>query len=340
MTSQQMGICAEYTTMAKRDYYEVLGLSKKATADEIKKAHRKLVRQYHPDVNKNNKGAEEKFKEVQEAYDVLSDPTKRANYDQFGHAGVGVDPGDPFRRSQSAGRGGGARTQWQAGPNVSVEDFDFSGGGGGFGDIFEQLFGGRGGAGGGRGRGRQAAPPPQRGADIEHEVTLTFMQAVRGVTLPLQIDRDGKRETIEIKIPAGVNDGSRIRIKGRGQGELGSAGDLFIITRVLPHDYFRREGLDIFVDLPISVYDALLGAKVDVPTLDGPMVQMTIPPGTNSGAKLRLKGRGIERGTEKGDQFVTVKILVPKNLDASDQETIRKLAAKNPVDAKAAAKWA
>ncbi|HEY1686403.1 MAG TPA: DnaJ C-terminal domain-containing protein [Tepidisphaeraceae bacterium] len=325
--------------MAKRDYYEVLGISKKASADEIKKAHRKLVRQYHPDVNKNNKQAEEKFKEVQEAYDALSDPTKRANYDQFGHAGVGADPGDPFRRAQAAGRTGGARTQWRAGPNVSVEDFDMSGAGG-FGDIFEQLFGGAGRA-GGRGRGRQAAPPPppQRGADMEHEVTLTFMQAVRGVTLPLQIDRDGQRETIEIKIPAGVNDGSRIRIKGRGQGALGSAGDLYIITRVLPHDYFRRDGLDIFVDLPISVYDALLGAKADVPTLDGAMVQMTIPPGTNSGAKLRLKGRGIERGDEKGDQFVTIKILLPKDLDAEDQETIRKLASKHPVDVKAATKW-
>jgi curved DNA-binding protein len=325
--------------MPKRDYYDILGISKKASADEIKKAHRKLVRQYHPDVNKNNKSAEEKFKEVQEAYDVLSDPTKRANYDQFGHAGVGVDPGDPFRRNQAAGRSG-ARTQWRAGPNVSVEDFDVNGGGG-FGDIFEQLFGGaRGGTGGGRGRSRQQAPPPpQRGADLEHEVTLTFMQAVRGVTLPLQIDREGKRETIEIKIPAGVNDGSRIRIKGRGHGEIGSAGDLFIITRVLPHDYFRREGLDIFLDLPISVYDALLGAKVDVPTLDGSMVQMTIPPGTNSGAKLRLKGRGIERGEEKGDQFVTIKILVPKGLDAEDETTIRALAAKHPIDTKSAVKW-
>ena len=287
-------------------------------------------------MNKNNKGAEDKFKEVQEAYDVLSDPTKRTNYDQFGHAGVGVDPGDPFRRAQAAGRTGG-RTQWRAGPNVSVEDFDGNGAGG-FSDIFEQLFGQT--RGGSRGRGRQQpAPPPQRGADIEHEVTLTFMQAVRGVTLPLQMDRDGTRETIEIKVPAGVNDGSRIRLKGRGQGNLGNAGDLFIITRVLPHDYFRREGLDIFVDLPISVYDALLGAKVDVPALDGSMVQMTVPPGTNSGAKLRLKGRGIERGEEKGDEFVIIKILLPKGLDADDEESIRKLAVKRPIDMKAATKW-
>lgn len=327
----------EINTMAKRDYYEVLGISKSASADEIKKAHRKLVRQYHPDVNKNNKQAEEKFKEVQEAYDVLSDPTKRTNYDQFGHAGVGADPGDPFRYAQAnAGRGGG-RTQWRAGPNVSVEDFDMSGGGN-FGDIFEQFFGGARGA-KSRGRGRaQPPPPPQRGADIEHEVTLTFMQAVRGTTLPLQIDRDGQRETIEIKIPAGVNDGSRIRIKGRGQGELGSAGDLYIITRVLPHDYFRREGLDIFLDLPLSVYDALLGTKVNVPTLDG-SVQLTIPPGTNSGAKLRIKSQGVERGNEKGDQYVTVKILVPKGLDAEDEELIKKLAAKHPIDARAATKW-
>src|SRR5688572_30650308 len=173
--------------MAKRDYYEVLGVPRGASADEIKKAHRKLVRQYHPDANKNNPQAEEKFREAQEAYDVLSDTQKRANYDQFGHAGVGgVQPGtggDPyeaFRRAQEAGRGGG-RT-WQAGPNVAVEDFDFSGAEG-FSDTFEQFFGGGGGgrAGATRGGGRpRPRPAPQRGADVETEVTLTFAQAARG----------------------------------------------------------------------------------------------------------------------------------------------------------------
>src|SRR3954470_20159307 len=198
--------------MAKRDYYDVLGVSRTATADEIKKAHRKLVRQHHPDVNKNNKASEEKFKEAQEAYDVLSDPEKRKKYDQFGHAGLGAgDPGayngDPFEAFRRAGAGAGTRAGgggrssagWRAGPNVTVEDFDPSdfANAGDFSSIFEQLFGARGGMGGaaagaagaraGAGPGRARAGPaePARGADIEHPVTITFEQAARGVTLPL-----------------------------------------------------------------------------------------------------------------------------------------------------------
>src|SRR5579859_359267 len=234
--------------MAKRDYYDVLGVSKTASADEIKKAHRKLALKYHPDRNKNNKEAEERFKEIQEAYDVLSDSTKKENYDQFGHAGVGAggpagDPYEAFRRAQ-AGRGGGGRTTWRASPGVQVEDFDPSQLGGDFGDLFEQFFGGRGGAANGRSgsRGRSRSAP--RGQDVEHEVTLTFSQAARGSTLPLQITRGpGQSETIEVKIPPGVKEGSRIRLKGRGEQTGGEPGDLFIITRVQPHPYFRRENL-------------------------------------------------------------------------------------------------
>jgi len=325
--------------MAKRDYYEILGVSRKASADEIKKAHRKLVRKYHPDVNKNDAKATEKFKEVQEAYDVLSDPTKRQNYDQFGHAGVdaGGDPYEAFRRAQGAGEpGAGGHRQWRASPNTTVEDFDF-GGAGGFADIFEQMFGGQArGAGPGAGfrTGRQRVQP-QRGQDVEHGVTLTFEQAARGTTLPLQIDREGRRETIDVKIPAGVTDGSRIRIKGRGQHVPGGeSGDLYIVTRVLPHSHFRRDGMDVLVDVPVSVWEAMLGAKVDVPTLDG-HVTVTIPPGTSSGAKLRIKGRGIERSGVKGDQYVIVKVLVPKDLDEEDRATIAKLAAKHRINARA-----
>src|SRR5688500_14019849 len=306
--------------MAKRDYYEVLGVSKGASADEIKRAHRKLARQYHPDMNKNNASATEKFKEVQEAYDVLSDAEKRRLYDQFGHAGLdggaagaggeGHDPFEAFRRG--AGRGNGRRGQWRQSPNVSVEDFDPSDfQGGNFGEIFEQLFGGRGapGAAAGARGGRPRTQPsePQRGADVEHAVTLTFAQAARGTTLPLQINRDGKLETIEVKIPAGVKDGSRVRIRGRGQQSAGGeSGDLYIVTQVHPHPYFRREGLDVVLDVPVSMYEALLGTKVEVPTLEGP-VTLTSPPGTSSGAKLRIKGRGIERSEEKGDQLVVIK---------------------------------
>src|SRR5918993_452397 len=205
--------------MAKRDYYDVLGVSKTATADEIKRAHRKLVRQYHPDVNKNNKGAEEKFKEVQEAYDVLSDAEKRTNYDQFGHAGVG-------------GMGGAGRPG-AAGPRARVRPME-----------------------------------PQRGADVNHPVTLSFDQAARGTKIPLQINRDGRLETIDVNIPAGVNEGSKVRLKGKGQqSATGEPGDLYIITHIRPHPYFRREDLDILLDLPISLYEALNGTKVSVPTL-------------------------------------------------------------------------
>jgi DnaJ-class molecular chaperone len=348
--------------MAKRDYYEILGVPRTASADDIKKAHRKLVRKYHPDVNKDNKQAEERFKEVQEAYDVLSEPGQRRNYDQFGHAGVGAggptgggaggpgfDPFDAFRRQQGGGAGaggggGGARYTYRGGPGVTVEDFDL--GGGDFGDVFEQLFGrgraagaGRAGATGG-GAGGRARPgaQPTRGGDVEHPVTLSFEQAARGTTLPLQINRDGRLETIDVKIPSGVKDGSRVRIRGKGQQGGGEPGDLYIITKVTPHPHFRREGLDILLDLPLSLYEALLGTKVDVPTLEGP-VTMTIPPGTSSGAKLRIKGRGIERGGERGDQLVVTRVMVPKTLDDEGKAAIRKLAEKHPVNPRADLRW-
>lgn len=342
------GYVLTINTMAKRDYYEILGVPKTASADEIKRAHRKLALKYHPDRNKGNKGTEEKFKEVQEAYDVLSEPGKRSNYDQFGHAGVGAggagagpngDPYEAFRRAQG-GRGGSARTTWRPSPGVSVEDFDPSQFGGDFGDMFEQLFGGRGGAGAARGatRGR-ARPEPQRGQDVEHGVTLTFEQAARGTTLPLQITRGpGQNETIEVKIPPGVKDGSRIRIKGRGEQSGGEPGDLFIVAHVLPHPYFRREDLDIYLDVPLSLYEALLGTKVSVPTLDGP-VTLTIPPGTSSGAKLRIKGRGVERGADRGDEYVVIKVIVPRSLDEEDRKLVQQLQSRQPVDARADVKW-
>jgi curved DNA-binding protein len=325
--------------MAKRDYYDVLGVARTASADEIKAAFRKLARKFHPDATKNDPKSTERFKEAQEAYEVLSDAAKRKNYDEFGHAGVGATPGaggDPYeayRRSQAGGR------SWQGGPGVSVEDFDV--GGGDFGSVFEQFFGGgrgRGGGGGGRGRSR-AQPQPQKGQDLEHPVTLSFEQAARGTHLPLQINRDGKIETIDIRIPAGVKSGSRVRVKGRGHpGVGGEAGDLFIVTQVTPHAYFRREGLDVYLDCPISLYEAAEGAKVDVPTLEGQRT-LTIPPNTSSGVKLRIKGHGIQRGEEKGDQIVVTKIVMPKQMDAEDREAIGKIAAKHPVNARADVGW-
>jgi DnaJ-class molecular chaperone len=332
---------------SKRDYYDILGVSKSAGADDIKSAYRKLARKFHPDVTKNDPKLTEKFKEAQEAYDVLGDATKRQNYDQFGHAGVGaggagaaaggVDPFEAFRRAQQgrAGNGGGRRS-WNGGPGVTVEDFE---GGGDFGSIFDQLFGGRGGGGGGGRAGRaRSTRPPERGRDIEYPVTLSFEQAARGTNLPLQLSGDGKTQTIDIKIPAGVKDGSRVRIRGRGQPSEGEAGDLFIIVSISPHPYFRREGLDVYVDVPVSLYEALLGAKVEVPTLDGKLT-LTIPPGTGGGAKLRIKGKGIVRGDEHGDQFAMIKVAMPKPLDEPDKEMIAKLAAKHPMDARKDAPW-
>jgi DnaJ-class molecular chaperone len=326
--------------MAKRDYYDILGVSRSAGADEIKKAHRKLVRKFHPDANKHDPQATQRFHEAQEAYDVLSDPGKRRIYDQFGHAGVeaggrsgpAADPFAGFRR----GAGGRRGRQGRSGP-VGVEDFEF--GAGDFTDVFEQLFG-RGAPAAGRGARPAPQPTAQRGADVEHPVTLTFEQAARGTTLPLQISRDGRLETIDVKIPSGVRDGSRVRIRGRGQQAGGAeAGDLFILTRIQPHAYFRREGLDIVLDVPISMYEALMGTRLDVPTLEGP-VTLTIPPGTSSGTRLRIKGRGVERSGERGDQHVVVRVLVPKGLDAADQKMIEAIEQKHPINARSDVPWA
>jgi DnaJ-class molecular chaperone len=317
--------------MAKRDYYDVLGVSRSASGDEIKAAFRKMARKFHPDATKNDPKSTERFKEAQEAYEVLSDQGKRKNYDEFGHAGVGAAPGadgDPFAAFRRAQAGGGARS-WQGGPGVSVEDFDL--GGGDFGSVFEQFFGGGRGRGG---RGRARAQPQPRGQDLEYPVTLSFEQSARGTHLPLQINRDGKIETIDIRIPGGVKEGSRVRVKGRGQAGAGEPGDLFIVTRVTPHAYFRREGLDVYLDCPISLYEAIFGAKVDVPTLDGKRT-LTIPPQTNSGAKLRIKGHGIQRGEEKGDQIVVTKIILPKPLDEEDRKSIEKIAQKHPMNPRA-----
>ncbi|HWE03118.1 MAG TPA: J domain-containing protein [Tepidisphaeraceae bacterium] len=327
----------------KRDYYDILGVSKKATADEIRKSHRKLVLKFHPDKNPGNKSAEEKFKEIQEAYDVLSDESKRKKYDEFGHAAVaqGAPQGEEYEAFRRAQQNAG-RTQWRASPGVSVEDFDVNSGD--MGSIFDQLFGGQQGRAGGAGmnfggsRGRARSAPPPRGQDIEHPVTLTFEQAARGVTLPLQISRGGNVETIDVKIPAGVKDGSRVRIKGKGEQGGGEPGDIYIITAITPHAYFRREGLDIYLDVPLSMYEALLGAKVTVPTLDGRLT-VTIPPGASSGTRLRLKGHGIERAGEKGDQYVVVKVIVPKGLDEEDKTELAKIAAKHPIDARADVGW-
>jgi DnaJ-class molecular chaperone len=311
--------------MAKGDYYQVLGVARSATEAEIKRAYRKLAKQFHPDRNKGNPDAEAKFKEVQEAYDVLLDPQKRSQYDQFGHAA----PGGGFHP-----RGDTAWT-WTTGGDQPfdfgdlMDMFDLGGSAGrgrpGGASVFEEFLGRRGGH---RTRGGEPASPP---ADLEQEVTLAFEQAIRGTTLELQLQggRSRRTETISVHIPPGVHDGQRIRIRGKGRpsGSAESAGDLYVVCRVQAHSYFLRHGSDIYLNVPITITEAALGAKIDLPTLDG-IRTVTVPPGTASGAKLRLAGLGVPnpQGGGRGDQYAVIKIVPQKRLTDEQRRLLDKLA--------------
>ncbi|MGF1635087.1 MAG: DnaJ C-terminal domain-containing protein [Phycisphaerae bacterium] len=326
--------------MAKRDYYQILGATRSTPAEEIKKKYRALVRKLHPDVNREDPRAAQKFQEVQEAYDVLSDQDKRQRYDQYGHAGVEANF-DPRNYTTSSGAGGGGYG-WRQTRGVSPEDFTGGGvrpedfGGGQYAEVFEELFGQSGPFGRAGGRKR---PEPARGSDIEYPVTLDFREAARGTTLPIRMQRGGHSESAEIKIPAGVKTGSRVRLKGRGEQANGQPGDLFIVVNVEPHPYYRRDGLNVEVDVPVSMYEAVLGAKVKVPTLDGP-VTITVPPGTGSGTKLRIRERGAFRGSEKGDQFCIIKVVVPRELDEEGRQLLQRLQEHAPLDARRNTDWA
>lgn len=333
--------------MPERDYYEILGVPRSASADDIKRAYRKLAKQYHPDRNPGNKNAESRFKEVQAAYDVLNDAEKRKNYDQFGHAGVGAGPSSPGGAAGwRAGPAGQRVYTWKSGggPDIPIEDLDdlfniFGGAAGGGrhrgargGGIFEEMFSGR------QGRGRRRPEPepgspeePPGSRDIEHPVDLSFDQAVHGTTLDLRLapaDGSGPPETISVKIPAGVANGQRIRVRGKGQpgGPGMPPGDLYIVAHVAPHPYFKRLGNDIYLDLPLSLTEAALGTKVQIPTLEGTTV-LTIPPGTPSGSKLRLKGKGVKPAGNKpaGDQYAVIRIVPPKNPTPQQRELLEQL---------------
>ena len=354
----------------KRDYYEVLGVSKGATEDEIKKAYKKMARKYHPDLNPDNKEAEEKFKEVNEAYEVLSDPNKKARYDQFGFAGV-----DP---SYGAGAGGAG---FDGG-------FDF----GDLGDIFGSFFGG------GFGGRRTNPNAPQRGESIRLSVALSFEEAAFGCEKEVSMDRTeecgachgsgcapgtspevcpdchgtgqvqvrrqtpmgvfatsspcsrcggkGKiihqpcpdcrgtgavrqRRTIQVSIPAGIDNGQTISVRGQGNAGKngGPAGDLLVTITVKPHELFRREGTSVLCDAPITFAQAVLGAELEIPTIDG-KVKYDLPEGTQSGTTFRLKGKGIPalNGRGRGDQYVTVHIETPRNLNREQKEALKKFA--------------
>jgi len=294
--------------MAQKDYYEVLGVAKDATADDIKKSFRKLAVKFHPDRNQGDTTAEEKFKEINEAYAVLSDPEKRKKYDTFGSS--------DFHQQYSQ--------------EDIFKGFDFSGtfkdmGMGGGEDIFSRLFGGTFRRSGGAGFRRA----PQRGGDLSLEVTVGFREAAMGAEKLVAFRRNGQREELKVKIPAGVDNGSRIRIGGKGSdGESGGpSGDLFLEIKVTPDPVFTRDGGDLFVERNIRFSEACLGVSIEVPTLEDPK-RIKVPAGIQPGTKIRLKGCGIKAlgSNAKGDLYVKINIHVPEGLNSSQKKTVEDLA--------------
>jgi DnaJ-class molecular chaperone len=316
----------------ERDLYKVLGVARDADADTLKKAYRKLARRHHPDVNPGDKAAEEKFKEISEAYDVLSDATKRRNYDEFGE--ISLQGGFDAEQARRAREAFGARFGGGAG--------EFRSQGGGepfeFGDLDDLL--GRFGFGGGRRGGAAGRAAGLRGSDVEATLELDFLEAAKGgekrITLQLA-GEDGRprTETITVRIPPGVSDGGRIRLRGRGAPGLGGGppGDLWALVRIRPHPVFRREGRDLLLDVPVTVAEAIRGARIEVPTLDG-RATVTVPPGTDSGQKLRLRGKGVPdpSGGPSGDLYVVLQIRVPKKLEPEQLEHVDALAGAGPED--------
>ena len=322
--------------MEYRDYYKLLGVSRSAPKDEISKAFKKLARKYHPDLNPNNPEAEAKFKEINEAYEVLKDEKKRKLYDQFGsnwEHGQNFQPPPGYENMDFSGFGGGG-----------------FGGGSGFSDFFETIFGG--GGGGFRGGFQQGGfqqggfqqggfqqggyqPRPRRGADVEASYELSLEEAYRGgkksITLQEQVaGPEGiprmATKTLEVTVPAGVKDGQKIRLAGQGNPGMsgGPKGDLYLKIRLMSHHMFKLADADVILDLSLTPWEAALGTTLRIPTLDG-AVEMKIPPGMGSGKKLRIKGRGLGSGTRKGDQYVRIMIQVPERLSEKERELMEKL---------------
>jgi molecular chaperone DnaJ len=397
-------------TTTKKDYYEILGVKKSASAEDIRKAFRKLARKYHPDVNPGDKAAEEKFKVLSEANDVLSEPKKRKIYDQVGFYSDNIDAATAEAYARAGGGAGGfpGPGPQPAGRGPQGSQFDFSGfdfsdmvegargrkttGSGGFRDIFSGIFGGHSAA---------AEEGPEPGSDLEYQVNVPFWTAIRGGVMRLNITRHdacancgghgfiqsagtcpecggkgqvtqtggrmkfntpcprchgtGKNvspcpgchgegtvertEPLEVRIKAGTRDGQRIRIAGKGNVGLhgGTIGDLYVIIRTGDHPVFRREGDDIHLTVPVSATEAALGAKIEVPTIDGRTL-LKIPPGTQSGQKLRLREKGVPSATKdglRGDEIVEIKLTVPMPRDERSKEILRELAKLNPEDPRA-----
>ncbi len=320
--------------MEYKDYYKILGVDRNATEKEIRQAYRRLARQYHPDMNPGDKAAEERFKEINEAYEVLSDPEKRKKYDQFGaqwqqFERMGGRPED-FDWSRWAATGPDGQRVYTR--TVSPEEMEeILGGMGGFSDFFEMLFGGM----GGRrrtvdfgdlfgGAGQAFQEHVSRAQDIEQPVQITLEEAFHGTTRTFQRE-DGTR--LEVKIPRGVRTGSRVRVSGAAGGRGGRRGDLYLRVEVLPHPVFQRDGDDLKVEVPVDLYTAILGGEVQVPTLERP-VMLTIPPETPNGKVFRLRGLGmpnLRNPDKRGDLYARVNVQLPRNLTEREKELFREL---------------
>jgi len=301
-----------------RDYYDTLGVARDASEEDVRRAYRRLARENHPDVNKDP-GAEDRFKEVSEAYEVLRDPEKRKAYDRFGEnwkAGQDVSGASGFGRGRGAAGDGGGYTDFGDFGDVRVDFGD----GGDFSDFFEGLFGGRGGRGGFSGFGGGGATRTARGRDVEATLELSLEEARRGGTKRISLDG----QEYEVNIPPGVRDGQRIRLAGEGRGGAGGGppGDLLLRVRLRRHPRFRVEGSDLYADLPVTPSEAALGAEVSVQTLDG-RAKVRVPPGSSSGRRLRMRGEGLGRD---GDLYLTVMIHVPPQLSDRERELYEELA--------------
>ncbi|CAN5898975.1 DnaJ C-terminal domain-containing protein [soil metagenome] len=304
-----------------KDYYAVLGVDKSASAADIKKAYRKLAQTHHPDANPGNPKAEEKFKEVSAAYDVLKDEKTKQEYDRIRQMVAAVG----FRSTGPGGPGFGGFGAGGGGQRVRVEDIGdvFGGGSASFGDLFGDLFGSGGGAASGFG-GRA-----MRGQDLETETTISFDEAMEGVQVEMLINqRGGSPRTVKARIPAGVSDGARIKLAGKGSAGPGGgpSGDLYVKVRVRPHKVFGRKSKDLTLALPVTFAEAALGAQIDVPTLNGGPVKLKIPAGTSSGRTFRVRGKGVPSGKDKGDLLVTVQVAVPEKLNREAKSLIERLA--------------
>ncbi len=301
--------------MSKRDYYNVLGVSRTVDADTLKREYRTLARKWHPDVNKSD-NAQEKFSEIQEAYDVLSDPEKRRQYDRFGHVGVGAGSGGP-------GGGAGSPWAWEGGGGGGGPFGQGGGrsGGADMGSIFEELFGGgRQGARGGNRPHASPPSPPAKGESLHHTIQITFNTAAVGGTEQIRLKVGDAMEVIDVTIPAGINHGDKMRVRGKGHpGQRGGeTGDMILTIHVGKHPWFRRDGLDILLDLPLTIAEAVMGLVVTVPTMNG-NVSLRIPPGAQGGQKMRISGHGIQKSESvQGDFYAILKVETPDDLCPDD----------------------